>query len=326
MASDSATSVPAAPGGHEHTFGLDRPFPGERRTRIVLVLTAVTMVVEIAAGWMFGSMALLADGLHMGSHATALGISLFAYVYARGHARDPRFSFGTGKVNSLGGFAGAVLLAAFAVVMAWESVARFIHPTTIQFNQAILVAVVGLLVNAGSAFVLGNGAAGPAHKHDHDLEHGHSHRHDDHNLRSAYLHVLADALTSVLAIVALLAGKYAGLSWMDTSMGLVGAVLVTSWSIGLIRMTSRVLLDHQAPEGVRAAVLSAITQRDQCRVTDLHVWAVGPGRYAVAVALETDQPLTPEEFKARLPKGLGLAHVTIELSRRSGLPVATDSV
>jgi len=319
MAIEPATPARLRPGGHEHTFGLDQPFPGERGTRIVLVLTATTMIVEIVAGWAFGSMALLADGLHMASHAVAMGISLFAYVYARRHARDERFSFGTGKVNSLGGFAGAVLLAVFALLMVWESVARLIHPTAIEFNQAILVAVAGLLVNAGSAFALSRAAVAPATARQHDPEHKHSHHHDDHNLRSAYLHVLADALTSILAILALLAGKYAGLSWMDPGMGLVGAALVTSWAIGLVRLTSRVLLDHQAPEDLRAAILSAIAQPDRCRVTDLHVWAVGPGAYAAAIALESDLPLTAEECKARLPKALGLAHVTIELTTPSAL-------
>mgnify|MGYP005851822403 CR=1 FL=1 len=220
---------------HDHIFGQDQRRAGESRTLIVIALTAVTMVVEIVAGWLFGSMALLADGLHMGSHAVALTISAAAYIYARKRAGDPRFSFGTGKVNALGGFTGAILLAGFALLMAGESIHRFIEPVPIRFNSAILVAVVGLVVNGLSVFILGD--RGHGHNHHQDDGHHHDHHHD-HNLRSAYLHVLADALTSVLAIAALLAGKYLGWNWMDPAMGIVGAILVARWSLGLIRQTS----------------------------------------------------------------------------------------
>src|SRR5262245_1975996 len=219
---------------HDHSFGQERKRPGESRTLIVIAITAGMMVVEIAAGLVFGSMALLADGLHMASHAAALGINALAYVYARRHAHDDSYSFGTGKVNTLGGFTGAVLLAGFAFLMASESVQRLISPVTIAFNQAIFVAVLGLVVNGVSRLVLGHG-------HDHDEEgtddddHEHPetpHHHRDHNLVSAYLHVLADALTSLLAIVALLAAKYLGLNFMDPLMGIVGAFLVARWSLG----------------------------------------------------------------------------------------------
>jgi cation diffusion facilitator family transporter len=199
---------------HQHVFGQDRVRAGERRTLLVVMLTATMMVVEIAAGLAFGSMALLADGLHMASHATALGISVFAYVYARRLAGDPRYSFGTGKVNPLAGFASAVLLVIFAAAMAWESIARLIHPIPIALDQALVVAAAGLLVNGASALIL----AGPG-RHDH----GHPHHRHDHNLRAAYLHVLADALTSLLAIVALLAAKLFGAIWLDPVMGVVGA-------------------------------------------------------------------------------------------------------
>ncbi len=211
---------------HQHTFGQDLKRPGEFRTLVVIAITASMMVVEIAAGLAFGSMALLADGLHMGSHAVALGISAFAYVYARRHAHNERYSFGTGKVNTLGGYTGAILLAVFASMMAFESVVRLFNPVEIAFNQAIFVAVLGLIVNGASVFILDVG-----HDHEHD-HHGHDHHHD-HNLKSAYLHVLADALTSLLAIFALLIGKYFGAVWMDPVMGIVGAILVARWSIGL---------------------------------------------------------------------------------------------
>ncbi|MBM4432019.1 MAG: CDF family Co(II)/Ni(II) efflux transporter DmeF, partial [Chloroflexi bacterium] len=200
---------------HTHVFGQDRIQAGERRTGWVLALTGTTMVVEIAAGIAFGSMALLADGLHMGSHATALGIAVFAYRYARRHAHNRDFTFGTGKVNALAGFSSAILLVVFALMMAWESVQRFVHPVDIRFDQAIVVAVIGLAVNAVSALVLAGRSHGEHdhdHHHDHDQGHAqHTHAHTDHNLRAAYLHVLADALTSLLAIFALLAGKLAGL-------------------------------------------------------------------------------------------------------------------
>jgi cation diffusion facilitator family transporter len=215
---------------HSHSFGQEHKRPGESRTVIVIVVTAVMMVVEIAAGMLFGSMALLADGLHMASHAAALSISVFAYIYARRHAHDERFSFGTGKVNALGGFSGAVLLAVFAVMMAIESAVRLINPVAIAFNQAIFVAIVGLVINGLSMVILGhtnNPHAGHDHASDRD------HHHNDHNLRSAYLHVLADALTSFLAIFALLAAKYVGLIWMDPLMGIVGAIMVSRWSISL---------------------------------------------------------------------------------------------
>lgn len=221
---------------HSHTFGQDIKRIGENRTLLVICITATMMMVEIAAGIFYGSMALLADGLHMASHAVALGISAFAYVYARRHALDARFSFGTGKVNSLGGYTGAVLLAVFALIMAWESLIRLANPIDIAFDQAILVAVLGLVVNGASVFILGNQHS-HEHGHDHHDDHG---DHDDHdlNLKAAYFHVMADALTSVLAIGALLAGKYLGYSWMDPLMGIVGAILVARWSIGLLKTTS----------------------------------------------------------------------------------------
>ncbi|GGX99192.1 cation transporter [Litchfieldella qijiaojingensis] len=294
---------------HDHTFEQDQVRTGERRICIVVVLTLVTMLIEIVAGLLYGSIALLADGLHMGSHATALGIAAFAYAYARRHAHDDRFSFGTGKVNALGGFAGAVLLAGFALYMGIESVARFVNPVAIVFDKAIAVAVIGLFVNGISAWILGGG------EHHHEHHHaGHAgHWHTDHNRRSAYFHVLADALTSLLAIVALLAGKYLGWQWMDPAMGLVGTVLVTRWSWGLLRDSSQVLLDRQVQtldQDIRGILESGTSDR----ISDLHIWSIGPGIYAGIIALVSDKPEPPHVYRSKLEVRLPeLVHTTIEV-------------
>jgi cation diffusion facilitator family transporter len=266
-------------------------------------------------------MALLADGLHMASHAVALGINAYAYAYARRHAHDASYSFGTGKVNTLGGFTGAVLLAAFALLMVSESVQRLVSPIPIAFDQAIFVAVLGLVVNGASMLILRH--RHEAHHdeseaaHDHDAD-GHEHRHapatgHDHNLASAYLHVLADALTSLLAIVALLAAKYFGLAWMDPVMGLVGAALVARWSFGLLKTTGAVLLDRSASEAARAALKAAIEHVDGNRVVDLHAWCIGPNLYAAVLTVVTPRPRAPEHYKALLPRHLNIVHVTVEV-------------
>ncbi len=301
-------------GAHTHHFGQDHRRPGERRTIIVVAITLATMIVEIVAGLAFGSMALLADGLHMGSHAVALGIAVFAYIYTRRHARDGRFNFGTGKVNSLAGFTGAVLLALFAVMMAWASVERLLFPVPIAFNQAILVAVMGLAVNGISVFILGDGGEEPGYDHQHDHVHGHKHGHThDHNLRSAYLHVLADALTSLFAIAALLGGKFFGWIWMDPFMGVLGAVLVGVWSRGLMVSTSRVLLDMQAPERIVDAVRDSLEKNGDTLVTDLHVWSVGPCLYAAAINVASTDPQSAGYYHDKIPPELGLVHVTVEV-------------
>lgn len=287
-----------SPWQHAHVFGQDKKTSGERRTFFVTVITFLMMVVEIAAGIVFGSMALLADGLHMASHAAALSINTFAYRYTRAHAGDRRFNFGSGKVNTLGGFTSAVLLGFFALFMFWESAKRFFHPVAIEFDQAILVAVVGLVVNLASVFIL-------------ETRHHHEH---DHNLRSAYLHVLADALTSVLAIVALLCAKYSGLVWMDPLMGIIGGLLVFRWSIGLSRTTSRILLDETGPEEIQRAIKQGIEKDGDSKVTDLHLWSVGAGVYSVIVSVVACRPLEASEYKKRLPAGLGLVHITVETS------------
>nr|WP_300314314.1 CDF family Co(II)/Ni(II) efflux transporter DmeF [Halomonas sp.] len=304
---------------HEHVFAQDQVRAGERRTLIVVVLTLVTMIVEIIAGISYGSMALLADGLHMGSHATALSISAFAYIYARRHARDRRFSFGTGKVNALGGYTGALLLFGFALVMAVESVVRLFNPVEIVFNSAILVAVIGLLVNGISAWILsvGDRHHGQGHFHHH-AHHDHSHaghEHHDHNQRSAYLHVLADALTSFMAIFALLTAKYLEWSWIDPAMGILGAVLIIRWAISLLRDTSGVLLDRQVSE-FDAEIREVIEKGGMDRISDLHLWTIAPGMHAGIIALVSDMPQAPhvyrEKIQQRLPQ---LVHITIEVEQ-----------
>jgi len=262
------------------------------------------MLVEIVAGLAFGSMALLADGLHMGSHTIALSINAFAYVYARHNANNERYSFGTGKVNTLGGYTGAILLAVVASMMAWESVERLIAPISIAFNQAIIVAVLGLVVNGASVFILGINQ-----RHGH--EHHHDHRHD-HNLRSAYFHVLADAITSLLAIFALLVGKYFGAVWMDSVMGVVGAALVARWSLGLLKSTGVILLDQQSSKETQDSIRKTI-ENDDNRIVDLHLWAVGPDIYSAVISIVSRFPQQPEYYKSLLANDLTLDHVSIEV-------------
>jgi cation diffusion facilitator family transporter len=302
----------------DHTFGQDAKQPGEFRTFIVIIITAIMMVVEISAGILFNSMALLADGLHMASHAAALSINAFAYIYARKNARNRDFSFGTGKVNALGGYTGAILLAVFALLMGWESANRFINPEEIVFNQAILVAVIGLVVNGISVFILGV----KDHYHDHDHNHNHDHEHSrddgsqDHNLRSAYLHVLTDALTSVLAIIALLMAKYFGAVWMDPLMGVVGAVLVARWSIGLLRSTSAILLDKQAGQGIEQRVREVIESDGISRIEDFHVWSIGPKIFAAILSIRTSGDFNAADYRARVSEQFGFQHVSIEVHHK----------
>ncbi|NNE60255.1 MAG: CDF family Co(II)/Ni(II) efflux transporter DmeF [Woeseia sp.] len=293
---------------HDHVFDQDQEQAGERRTLWVVLLTAVMMVVEITAGVVYGSMALLADGLHMASHTTALGIAVFAYVIARRLAADRRFTFGVGKINSLAGFASAVLLLGFSVVMATESVGRLFDPRIIAFDQALVVAAVGLLVNGFSAWIL------VKTPHHHEGEHDHEHHHD-HNLRGAYLHVLADALTSILAIFALLAGKLWGANWLDPAMGLVGAALVAHWSFGLIRQSSRVLLDWQANDRIVNDIRHSIEEDSTDRVTDLHVWSIGNGIFSAQMSVVSDTPKQPSYYKGRVSPEHRVVHLTVEVAQ-----------
>jgi cation diffusion facilitator family transporter len=291
---------------HSHEFDLDSA-QQERATTKVLVLTVVTMVAELAAGLAFGSMALFADGWHMATHAAAFGVTLFAYRYARAHARDPAYSFGTGKVSVLGGFASAVALAFVALLMIGESLHRLIVPVPIRFDAALAVAALGLVVNLVSARLLN------AHQHEHGAH--------DHNLRAAYLHVLADALTSILAIVALLCGKYLDQGWLDPVTGVLGSALIARWSWGLIRDSSRILLDGSAGPGTRARVQAAI-EADGATVTDLHVWRVGPHKYAVIISLETPVLRSADHYKSLISAVEDLSHVSVEVNLTGGEPSA----
>lgn len=301
---------------HTHAFGADRAADGERRTRWVVALTVAMMVAEITAGIAFGSMALLADGWHMGTHAAALGVAAFAYAYARRHAADPRYSFGTGKVGALGGFASAVGLAVVALLVLVESAARLASPVAIRFDEAILVAVIGLAVNLASAWLLRDRDHGHDHGHDHDHDHEHG-EHRDHNLRAAYLHVLADALTSVFAIVALVAGKWLGWTFLDPVMGIAGSLVIARWSVGLLRDTAAVLLDAEVGSARREAICRAI-EADGARVSDLHVWRVGPRHLAAIVSVVSAAPGTPAAYKARLRAFDDLVHVTVEVHAAEG--------
>ncbi|RJX36026.1 MAG: cation transporter [Desulfurivibrio sp.] len=293
---------------HSHDFTAIHEH-GERRTLQVLVLTAVTMVVEITAGTAFGSMALLADGWHMGTHVAAFLITLFAYHYARKHAASPLFTFGTGKVSVLGGFASAVALAVVALLMLVESVHRILQPRPISFNEAIGVAVLGLVINIICALLLQD-------HHDHD--HGHEHQHHDHNLQAAYMHVLADALTSVLAIVALIAGKFLGWHQLDPVMGIVGALVITRWSYTLIQETSPILLDGSIAEDYQEAIRQRLESADDNRIADIHVWRVGPADYAAIISLVTHNPRNPEHYKQMLADFSKISHITMEINQCTG--------
>ncbi|WP_171123259.1 MULTISPECIES: CDF family Co(II)/Ni(II) efflux transporter DmeF [unclassified Ruegeria] len=306
---------------HEHVFLGANQQRNERKVWLVIALTATMMIVEITAGHWFGSMALIADGWHMSTHAGVMLIAVLAYRYARKNANNRNFSFGTGKVGDLAGFASAVVLVLIALLIGWESVLRLVEPVPISFNQAIMVAVVGLIVNLASAWLLrddhhyhhhhhGQGH----HHHDHDHHHGHGHGRDN-NLRAAYLHVLADALTSVLAIVALLLGRAYGWFWADPLMGIVGAIVISRWSWGLIRDTGGVLLDR-TPDGghLESEVRSAI-ESDTDKITDLHIWQVGPGYYSVIVSVASTAPRSPDEYKSLLGGIDHVAHTTVEVNK-----------
>jgi cation diffusion facilitator family transporter len=274
------------------------------------------MIAEIVAGHLLGSMALLADGLHMASHTFALAIAAVAYGYARRHQFNPRFTFGTGKVNALGGYTGAALLGVTAAWMAWESLERLAAPSVIQYQEAILVAVIGFIVNGASALILKD-------KHAHTGCHGHSHAHD-HNLRAAYLHVLADAATSLLAVVALAGGMYWNAPRLDPVIGLTGAVLVGWWAVRLLRDSASVLLDEHGPDHVERK-LRHILEADGDQIEDLHCWAIAPGGYAAIVSLRSDAPQTADHYKSKVPKDSNVLHLTIEVHRRLN-GVETESV
>jgi len=289
------------------------------------------MVIEIGAGTVYGSMALVADGWHMSTHASAMLISALAYLYARRHAHNTRFTFGTGKLGDLAGFASAIVLALIALIMGWESILRLLDPVAINFREAIAIAVVGLIVNLVSAWLLRDdhshhhhGHSGHGHSHDHAHDHDHHHEHDgdhhhhdggrDNNLRSAYVHVIADAMTSVLAIVALLLGSRFGWTFLDPVMGIVGGLVILQWAWGLLRISGAVLLDfippgEDLPDEIREAI-----ETGEDRITDLHVWQVGPGHHAAIVAVATPVSRDPSFYKARLAAIHELSHVTVEVT------------
>jgi cation diffusion facilitator family transporter len=300
---------------HSHVFDFSNPI-AERRTRQVMWLTAAMMVVEIAAGTVFNSMALLADGWHMSSHALALGVSAAAYAMARRLASDPRFAFGTWKIEVLGGYTSAVFLMGVAAYMGIESIARLVTPSAIRFDEAIPVAILGLAVNVVSAWLLSTGEAGHGHdRHAHVHGHRHGHEHRDLNLRSAYLHVVTDAVTSILAIAALIGGKYLGASWLDPVMGLVGTLLVGRWAWGLLRDTGRVLLDAEMDAPVVEEVRDVVRGLPQpTTVLDLHVWRVGKGKYACILSLSTGAALDADAVRRALSVHEELVHVTVEVS------------
>jgi cation diffusion facilitator family transporter len=294
---------------HHHLFNESNPL-AERNTRWAVTLTAVMMVAEIVGGWTFNSMALLADGWHMSSHALALGLSAVAYGAARRLASDRRFAFGTWKIEVLGGYTSAVFLVCVAVLMLYQSADRLLSPSAIDYDQALVIAVVGLAVNLACAWLLGGQSA------QHDHAHGaHGHHAHDLNLRSAYLHVVADAATSLLAILALFGGKLWGADWLDPLMGVVGAALVASWAYGLLRDSGRVLLDAEMDAPVVAEIREAIrTSPLPAEITDLHVWRVGKAQYACILSLCADAAATPQDFRAQLDIHPELVHVTVEIN------------
>jgi cation diffusion facilitator family transporter len=296
---------------HEHVFLGDKHARHERRTWFVVALTSAMMVAEIAGGTIFGSMALVADGWHMSTHAAALAIAALAYRFARRHAHDARFVFGTGKLGELAGFSSAIILALIALLIGYESVIRLMSPVSIYFGEATAVAAVGLAVNVTSAWLLFDDDH-HHHHHDHDDGHVHHHHHDS-NIRAAYVHVLADALISVLAIVALLAGRYLGWVWLDPVIGLVGALVIAQWSIGLMRTAGSVLLDMVPNEKLAASVRERLEIGGD-RVADLHLWHLGPGHAGLIAAIVSDDPKPPAAYKELLAPIRGLSHITIEVN------------
>jgi cation diffusion facilitator family transporter len=314
---------------HDHVFLGAGHAQAERRTWMVIGLCTVMMIAEIIGGLLFGSIALVADGLHMSTHASALLLTALAYNYARRHARDARFSFGTGKLGDLAGFASAIILAMIALLIGYEAVLRFIAPVPIRFDEAILIAVFGLIVNVASVLLLSGGGHDDGHGHshehddhehdnhddDHDSHHGAHHAaHRDNNLRAAIIHVLADAGVSLLVIMGLLLGRFFGWVWMDPAVGLCGAVVIAAWSYGLIRDTGAILLDMNPDQGM-AERMRAVIEVDGDRLTDLHLWRLGPGHLGAILSVATTAPRGPTHYRQLLERFSALSHVTVEVQR-----------
>jgi cation diffusion facilitator family transporter len=305
---------------HDYCGSFDR---AEKKTRRVLGLTAIMMVVEIVGGLKLNSMALFADGWHMATHVAAFFITVAAYSFARRHAKNARYSFGTGKAGVLGAFTSAIVLGAIAVFMVVESVNRLLHPVAIHFNEAILVAAVGLVVNVVSAWLLKDEEhEHHGHVHGHEHSRGGSHKHDL-NLRAAYAHVIADALTSLLAIGALTGGKFLGYTWLDPIMGIVGSGVIAQWAYSLVRDTSGILLDEE-PEGsdLNAEIRKAIESDDDTLITDLHIWQVGVGKFAAIISVVAHEPKPPSVYKQLLKEHEELVHVTVEVEQCPGFQTA----
>lgn len=301
---------------HSHVFDEGNPL-AEKKTKLALLLTLVMMVAEIAGGYIYNSMALLADGWHMSSHALALGMAVLAYTFARRYAKDSRFAFGTWKIEILGSYTSALFLVVVAILMFTHSIERLINPADIHYNQAISIAFIGLAINLICAWLLKD----DHHHHDHEHSHDHHHQHEDLNLKAAYMHVIADAATSVLAIIALFVGKYFGASWLDPVMGIAGACLIIVWSFGLIKATGKILLDAEMDVPVVEEIKDAIAESDiPAILCDLHVWQVGKGKFACIVGIIAPPNSSPEYFRSLLAVHEELVHITIEL-----LPAAEDA-
>ena len=326
-------------GNHSHVFLGEGHERNERRTWMVIALCTVMMIVEIAGGWIFGSIALIADGLHMSTHASALLLAALAYRYARTHAEDERFSFGTGKLGDLAGFTSAVVLVMIAILIGYEAVSRLIWPVRIDFNEAIPIGVLGLAVNVASVLLLSGGRHGHSHDHGHshaahaqdrahaydrgqaehldfqDHEHAHGAAARDNNMRSAVVHVLADAGVSVLVIVGLLFGRFLGWSWMDPVVGLGGAIVIAAWSYSLIRDTGAVLLD-MTPDRSMAKRMREMIETDGDRLTDLHLWRLGPGHLGAILCVATQRQRGPEYYQSLLRRFRALSHVTVQVQKQ----------
>jgi cation diffusion facilitator family transporter len=338
------------PGVQGHVFLGEGHERNERRTWMVIALCTFMMAVEIVGGLVFGSIALVADGLHMSTHASALLLAALAYRYARHYANDERFSFGTGKLGDLAGFTSAIVLAMIAILIGYEAITRFIWPVAINFNEAIPIAGLGLLVNVASVLLLSGGTDGHEHGHGHGHEHGREHgsahapshadgheqiwgdhaghdhehagasagAHRDNNMRAAVVHVLADAAVSILVIIALLLGRFLGWAWMDPVIGLVGAIVIAAWAYTLIRDTGAILLDMTPDRGM-AERMRATIETDGDRLTDFHVWRLGPGHLGAIVSVTTCEQRGPDYYQARLARFRSLSHVTVEVQHHRGL-------